>query len=60
MFGNINSINLGNIPSEGDKQEDALKLLSDLKKAGFDDAFVVAFKNNVRISLQEAQLIQPN
>jgi N-acetylmuramoyl-L-alanine amidase len=43
-----------------DKQEDALKLLTDLKKAGFDDAFVVAFKNNVRISLQEAQLIQPN
>ena len=43
-----------------DKQEDALKLLSDLKKAGFDDAFVVAFKNNNRISLQEAQLTQPN
>jgi N-acetylmuramoyl-L-alanine amidase len=43
-----------------DKQEDALKLLSELKKAGFDDAFVVAFKNNKRISLQEAQLIQPN
>jgi N-acetylmuramoyl-L-alanine amidase len=43
-----------------DKQEDALKLLSDLKKAGFDDAFVVAFKNNVRISLQEAQLTQTN
>ena len=43
-----------------DKQEDALKLLSDLKKAGFDDAFVVAFKNNNRISLQEAQLTKPN
>ena len=43
-----------------DKQEDALKLLSDLKKAGFDDAFVVAFKHNNRISLQEAQLTTPN
>lgn len=43
-----------------DNQEDALKLLTELKKAGFDDAFVVAFKNNKRISLQEVQLIQPN
>ncbi len=42
-----------------EKQEEALKLLAELKKAGFGDAFVVAFQNNQRITLQEAQSIQP-
>ena len=42
-----------------EKQEEALKLLTELKKAGFNDAFVVAFRNNQRITLQEAQAIQP-
>jgi N-acetylmuramoyl-L-alanine amidase len=42
-----------------EKQEEAIKLQSEMKKLGFSDAFVVAFKNNNRISLQEAQAISP-
>jgi N-acetylmuramoyl-L-alanine amidase len=42
-----------------EKPEDAIKLQSELKKDGFGDAFVVAFRNNQRITLQEAQAIQP-
>jgi len=42
-----------------EKQEEALKLQSEMKKLGFTDAFVVVFKNNNRISLQEAQAITP-
>jgi N-acetylmuramoyl-L-alanine amidase len=42
-----------------EKPEDAIKLQSELKKDGFGDAFVVAFRNNQRITLQEAQVIQP-
>lgn len=38
-----------------DKPADASKLQAELKKEGFADAFVVAFRNNQRISLQEAQ-----
>ena len=38
-----------------DKLEDATKLQAEMKKAGFADAFVVAFKNNQRITLQEAK-----
>jgi len=37
-----------------EKQEDAVKLQAEMKKAGFPDAFVVAFRNNQRISLKEA------
>jgi N-acetylmuramoyl-L-alanine amidase len=40
-------------------QEEAIKLQSEMKKLGFTDAFVVVFKNNNRISLQEAQAITP-
>lgn len=36
------------------KLEDAIKLQADLKKSGYQDAFVVAFRRNQRISLQEA------
>ncbi len=42
-----------------EKQEEAIKLQSEMKKLGFTDAFVVVFKNNNRISLQEAQTITP-
>jgi N-acetylmuramoyl-L-alanine amidase len=38
-----------------DKLEDATKLQAEMKKAGFADAFVVVFKNNQRITLQEAK-----
>jgi N-acetylmuramoyl-L-alanine amidase len=38
-----------------EKPEDAIKLQAELKKEGFNDAFVVAFRNNQRITLQEAQ-----
>lgn len=38
-----------------EKPEDATKLQAELKQQGFRDAFVVAFRNNQRISLQEAQ-----
>lgn len=38
-----------------DKLEDAAKLQAELKKEGFPDAFVVPFRNNQRISLQEAK-----
>ena len=41
-----------------DKLEDATKLQAEMKKAGFADAFVVAFKNNQRITLQEAKDFQ--
>ncbi len=40
-----------------DKPEDAVKLQSELKKEGFTDAFVVAFNNNKRITLNEARKI---
>lgn len=43
-----------------DKPEDAIKLQSDLKKDGFADAFVVAFNNNIRITLGEARLLLKN
>jgi N-acetylmuramoyl-L-alanine amidase len=39
--------------------EDAVKLQAEMKRAGFSDAFVVAFRNNERITLQEAQAAQP-
>jgi N-acetylmuramoyl-L-alanine amidase len=39
--------------------EDAVKLQAEMKKVGFSDAFVVAFKNNDRITLQEAQAAHP-
>lgn len=39
--------------------EDAVKLQAELKQGKFPDAFIIAFKNNQRISLQEAQAIQP-
>jgi N-acetylmuramoyl-L-alanine amidase len=42
-----------------EKQEEALKLQAEMKKLGFADAFVVVFKNNNRISLQEAQVVSP-
>jgi N-acetylmuramoyl-L-alanine amidase len=42
-----------------DKLEEALNLQSQLKADGFSDAFVVAFKNGERISVKEAQAIQP-
>ena len=42
-----------------EKQEEAIKLQNEMKKLGFSDAFVVVFKNNNRISLQEAQTIAP-
>jgi N-acetylmuramoyl-L-alanine amidase len=41
------------------KLEEALNLQSQLKADGFSDAFVVAFKNGERISVKEAQAIQP-
>jgi len=41
-----------------DKLEDATKLQAEMKKAGYADAFVVAFKNNQRITLQEAKAFQ--
>lgn len=41
-----------------DKLEDATKLQAEMKKAGFADAFVIAFKNNQRITLQEAKASQ--
>lgn len=37
-----------------DKMEDAIKLQAEIKKSGYPDAFIVPFKNNQRISLQEA------
>lgn len=40
-----------------DKPEDAVKLQSELKKEGFTDAFVVAFNNHKRITLNEARKI---
>jgi N-acetylmuramoyl-L-alanine amidase len=36
------------------KLEDAVRLQAEMKKAGYPDAFVVAFRKNQRISLQEA------
>ncbi|MBX7201826.1 MAG: N-acetylmuramoyl-L-alanine amidase [Bacteroidia bacterium] len=36
------------------KLDDALKLQTEMKKSGYHDAFVVAFRKNQRISLQEA------
>ena len=39
---------------EFEKQQDAVKLQAEMKTAGFPDAFVVAFRNNQRISLKEA------
>lgn len=42
-----------------DKLEEALNLQAQLKADGFSDAFVVAFKNGERISVKEAQSIQP-
>lgn len=41
-----------------DKLEDATTLQAEMKKAGYADAFVVAFKNNQRITLQEAKAFQ--
>jgi N-acetylmuramoyl-L-alanine amidase len=42
------------------KLEDALKLQTEMKKTGYNDAFIVAFRNNQRISLQEASsTVQP-
>jgi N-acetylmuramoyl-L-alanine amidase len=41
-----------------DKLEDATKLQAEMKKAGYADAFVVVFKNNQRITLQEAKASQ--
>jgi N-acetylmuramoyl-L-alanine amidase len=35
--------------------EDALKLLSQVKKKGFKDAFVVAFRGDQRITVEEAK-----
>lgn len=42
-----------------EKMEDAVKLQAEMKKSGFPDAFIVAFRNNQRISLQEAAVLQP-
>lgn len=42
-----------------EKLEDAVNLQAQLKAEGYPDAFVVAFKNGERISIQEAQAIQP-
>ena len=36
-----------------DKVEDAIKLQAEMKTLGFKDAFVVAFRNNKRISMSE-------
>jgi len=41
------------------KLEEALTLQAQLKADGFTDAFVVAFKNGERISVKEANSIQP-
>lgn len=41
------------------KHEEAVTLQNELRKQGFEDAFVVAFKNGERISMQEARVIQP-
>ena len=37
-----------------EKQQDAIKLQAEMKKAGFTDAFVAAFRNDKRISIKEA------
>jgi N-acetylmuramoyl-L-alanine amidase len=42
-----------------DKLEDAVTLQTELKSQGFSDAFVVAFKNGERISIQEARAYNP-
>lgn len=44
----------------GEKQtvEDALKLLGEVKKMGYKDAFVVAFHGDTRITIEKARSIQ--
>ncbi|MEX1190228.1 MAG: N-acetylmuramoyl-L-alanine amidase [Bacteroidia bacterium] len=42
-----------------DKLEDAATLQSELKNQGFSDAFVVAFRNGERISIEEARAYNP-